>query len=141
MTDENFGWKWNENAEQSVLNTIDYVRHTVNIDISKIYILGFSSGGSLAWKIGMKFPYNFTGIVPLCCTIGPEKITPANFHQKFYLAHGELEFLLHESFSKIHNILKQNNSNVKYVIYDGVGHNLPEPKGEEIRRILEFLNQ
>jgi len=139
MTDENFGWSWGENAEQSILNSIDYVRQTVNIDISRIYILGFSSGGSLAWKIGLKYPHNFAGIVPLCSTIDSEKLSPTNYHQKFYLAHGELEESLHEPYSQINEMLKQSNVKSNYVVYDGVGHDLPELKGEEIRRIFEFL--
>jgi len=140
MTDENFGWTWGKDAEQSILNSIEYVRKTVNIDISKIYILGFSSGGSLAWNIGLKYPYNFAGIVPLCCTINSEKISSQNYGQKFYLAHGELEESLHEPYSKIDEVLYQHNVVSTYVVYDGIGHTLPEAKGKEIRKILEFLN-
>ena len=140
MLNDNFGWTWGENAEQSILNSIDYIRKTVNIDISRTYILGFSSGGSLAWNIGLKYPHNFAGIVPLCSTINPEKLSSQNKSQKFYLAHGELETSLHEPYSQIHRILKENNIKFNYSIYEGIGHNLPDPKDVEIGKLLKFLS-
>lgn len=141
MTEENFGWTWGENADQSILNSIDFIRKTVNINISQIYILGFSSGGSLAWNIGLKYPHNFAGIVPLCSTIDPNNLSPTNYYQKFYLAHGEIETSLHEPYSEIQQSFEQNNIKSSYIVYDGIGHNLPEPKQDEIRRILGFLKE
>ncbi len=62
MTEEGFGWRWGNNADRSVLISIDIVRKLVNIDPRRIYIAGFSSGGRLAYVLGLKYSNLFRGI-------------------------------------------------------------------------------
>ncbi len=77
MTEEEFGWRWGNNADRSVLISIDIVRKSVNVDPRRIYIAGFSSGGRLAYVLGLKYSNLFRGLAALGARFD-EKFLPKN---------------------------------------------------------------
>jgi len=64
-TQEGFGWAWGSNAERAVQISIDIVRKVVHVDPKRIYLTGFSLGGSLCYVLVLNHPQIFRGIAPL----------------------------------------------------------------------------
>jgi predicted esterase len=137
------GRSWGENAEQSVMISIDIVRKAVHVDPKRIYIAGFSSGGKTAYYLGLKYANLFHGFAALGApldknVIHKNKIFPNK--QKIYIAHGSLETQIAEKSTPVIDELKNHGAAVEYVQYQGIGHTLPEPKEDELGRILNYLD-
>lgn len=49
-----------------VLDVLDEIRRTYNVDPDRTYITGFSGGGRVACIVGFALPEYFGGVVPLC---------------------------------------------------------------------------
>lgn len=59
---------------------------------------------------------------------------------KVYISHGSLEKERSADARQIIEKLKGPGVSVKYIVYEGIGHDLPEPIHEELRKILLYLN-
>ena len=142
-TEEGIGWGWGENAERSVLIGIDVARKSVHIDSRKIYLAGFSSGGKLAYFLGLKYANVFHGIAALSAHFD-EELVPKNMVMmnkiKVYIGHGSLEQEIAEQSKMAAASLKKLGFEVNHVQYVGIGHSLPEPKEVELARILSYLH-
>ena len=141
--EEDFGWKWGDDAIRTIQLSMDIVQKKVNIDKRRIYIAGFSMGGELALKTGMQYPFIFKGIASLCSDIDSTRITNMLYkkNQNIYIAHGELENHILNDSTYSQEILSHFNSKLKHVIYKGIGHSLPKPINNEIKHILVFLDK
>lgn len=53
-------------AEESVFEAIDTARSQFSIATNKIFIAGFGGGASMAWRIGLRYPDYFAGVVNIC---------------------------------------------------------------------------
>jgi len=53
-----------QRAEMDVLNVADLMAKEYNVDPSRIYLMGNSSGGSAVWNIAAKYPERWTAISP-----------------------------------------------------------------------------
>ncbi|MBN2410690.1 dienelactone hydrolase family protein [candidate division KSB1 bacterium] len=137
------GRRWGENAERSVMISIDIVRKAAHVDPGRIYIAGFSSGGKTAYYLGLKCANLFHGFAALGAPLEKNvfhknKIFPNK--QKIYIAHGSLETQIAEKSTPVIDELKNHGAAVEYVQYQGIGHTLPEPKEHELGRILNYLD-
>jgi phospholipase/carboxylesterase len=61
------GFSWRDgdlgSAEQAVFDSIDMVQARFNIAPHRIFLAGFESGGSLAFRIGLRHPSTFAGVL------------------------------------------------------------------------------
>lgn len=77
-TKSHFTWPQNfegiSASEQRVFDCIEIAKNKCNIASEKIFIAGFGSGGTMAFRIGMMFPEVFAGILSFCGAF------PKNFH-------------------------------------------------------------
>jgi len=138
-----FGWNWGDNAERSVMICMDIVRKAVHVDPKRIYIVGFSSGGRLAYFLGLKYSNLYHGFAALGAPLDVKWLAENKIilnKQKIYIAHGSLEEGIAEKSMFIADELKKRGVKVKYVQYEGIGHTLPEPKERELGRILNYLD-
>jgi predicted esterase len=140
-TEEGIGW--GENAERSVLIVMDVVQKSVHIDSRKIYLAGFSSGGRLAYFLGLRYANLFHGIAALSSHFD-EELVPKNKVMmnkiRVYIGHGSLEQEIAEQSKMAAASLKELGFEVNHVQYVGIGHSLPEPKEVELARILSYLH-
>lgn len=107
---------------ESLKAFIDRVVSLYSIDTSRIYLCGLSMGGFGTWYTAMAYPELFAAIAP-CCGGGMAwnadvlKMPIWTFHGKEDTAVSPNQTL--EMIEKLKDI----NPNLKYTLYDGVGHN------------------
>lgn len=53
-------------AEQRIFDCISLAKSKCNIAPSQVYLAGFGTGGTMAFRIGMMFPGEFAGVISLC---------------------------------------------------------------------------
>ena len=141
-TKEGFGWAWGSNAERAVQISIDIVRKVVHVDPKRVYLTGFSLGGSLCYKLGLKYPHIFHGLAPLGAPFDKKFLSENRTLQnlRVYIGHGTLENNFSTSAQAAANMLQDLGAKVNLVPYEGIGHGLPEPKEKELIKILTFLD-
>ncbi len=53
-------------AEESVFEAIDVATSQFSVAPNRIFLAGFRGGASMAWRIGLRYPDLFAGVVNLC---------------------------------------------------------------------------
>ncbi len=53
-------------AEECVFEAIDAACNQFSIATQRIFIAGFGGGGSMAWRIGLRYPDVFAGAISIC---------------------------------------------------------------------------
>ncbi len=139
---DRLSYGWGENSERIVLASMDLVRKHVFIRPDKIFLTGFSQGGIIAYAVGFRHPGIFDAIAPLGApfdsTLLPKNIgTIAGM--RVYIGQGNQD----KNFQNVRaaaELLTRAGLKVHFQIYKGVGHGLPEPRRDELTRILQFFN-
>jgi phospholipase/carboxylesterase len=62
---------WDETLEEYVLGAIEKTRRSYHVHSERIYLTGFCEGATLAYRLGLKHPGKFGGIVSLNGTLPP----------------------------------------------------------------------
>lgn len=152
-TQEGYGWTWGISAQRAVQVSLDTVRKVVHIDPKRIYLTGFSLGGSLCYVLILNHPQIFHGIAPLGASFDTpfdEKLISENIKRsralgtfqklRVYIGHGTLENNFSTSAQAAANVFQELGAKVNLIPYEGIGHGLPEPKEKELVKILAFLD-
>jgi phospholipase/carboxylesterase len=148
-TEAGIGWGWSEASDVIVRECLDSARERVNIDAHRIYLVGFSGGGMEASFVGFRHALVFRGVGILGAA--PEtdllreseagiRTKTAGGDFRVYMGHGELEPGLGEKASEAATRLKSLGASVEYTVYPGIGHTLPKPMSQELRRVLLYLD-
>jgi poly(3-hydroxybutyrate) depolymerase len=61
---------WQGSQVDNILNVLEKLKREYNVDESRIYVTGFSDGGTGAFFFGMRAPTSFSAIMPLHGNIG-----------------------------------------------------------------------
>lgn len=74
-SDESKGVCWNENTTAPLKAAIDdYIAKNIeNIDLSRIYIGGYSMGGKMTLRMAIAYPEMFAAAFPICPAWSPDK--------------------------------------------------------------------
>lgn len=107
---------------ESIKKFIDKAIVDFSIDASRIYLCGLSMGGFGTWYTAMAYPDLFAAIAP-CCGGGMAWNADV-LKMPIWAFHGLADTVV----SARHTIemidkLKNSNPNLKYDLYEGVGHN------------------
>jgi len=139
---QGFGWTWGNSAERAVQISIDIVRKAVHVDPQRVYLTGFSLGGSLCYQLGLKYPHIFHGLAPLGAPFDKKFLSENRTLQnlRVYIGHGMLENNFSTDAQVAANRLQDLGAKVNLVPYEGIGHGLPEPKEKELAKILTFFD-
>lgn len=107
---------------ESIKKFIDEITHKFSVDATRVYLCGLSMGGFGTWYLAMAYPNLFAAIAP-CCG-GGMAWNAACLKMPIWTFHG-LEDPVVSPNQTIEMIerLKQSNPNLKYDLYEGVGHN------------------
>lgn len=108
---------------ESLLAFLDYICDALPIDKKRIYLTGFSMGGTGTWMLAMAAPERFAALVPvcgsgICWNAGILKDKP------IFMYHGDCDnsVSVNESVNMLREINKRG-GNAKLEICYGVGHN------------------
>lgn len=100
---------------------------TYPIDTERIYLTGLSMGGFGTWHWSERRPNAFAAIAPICGgampMLGfPERIKKIK-HVPVWAFHGDSDDVVPLSSSQeLVDVLRENNGNVRFTVYEGVGH-------------------
>ena len=111
---------WQVEVLKSMLDDLKK-RYRVNND--RIYLTGLSMGGYGTWNFSEKYPDEFAAIVPICGGGDSDEVWKLRY-MPVWCFHGDKDDAVPPSESqKMIDGLKKYNSNVRFTLYPGVGHN------------------
>lgn len=112
------GWK-SEDVRDLLVNDL-FVK--LRIDPDRVYLTGLSMGGAGTWSTAMNYPELFAAVIPICGW-GNEGGISRLRNMPIWCFHGDMDEVIPvERSTVLINALKAINSQVKYTIYQGVGH-------------------
>lgn len=139
--DKNIFFSWGNHTEEIVLSAIDMAGRHIHLNTKKIYLTGFSMGGSLSYQLGLKNPHIFNGIAPLCSHFR-ESLLPVDISvhrsMRIYIGYGEQDSYLSQA-KRANALFLKNGNPIQFEIYKNTGHDIPEPEIEVLIRIIQFL--
>lgn len=93
------------------------------VDRNRVYLTGFSMGGTGTWMLAMAYPEKFAAIAPICGT-GIYWNAGAVAHLPIFMYHGDCDNIVPvtESVKMLESVNKRG-GNAKLKICYGVGHN------------------
>jgi predicted peptidase len=107
---------------KALISLIEKTKTQYNVDDSRIYATGLSMGGYGTLAIAMERPDLFAGIIPICGSGDLKKIGRLE-HMPIWLFHGDADTVVPiENSTKIYDVLKPINNNIKITIYENVAH-------------------
>ena len=108
---------------ESLIAFLDYITETLPIDKKRIYLTGFSMGGTGTWMLAMAAPDKFAAIAPVCGS-GIYWNTEILRNIPILMYHGDCDDVvpINESVNMLKSIHK-NGGNAQLKICYGVGHN------------------
>lgn len=133
---------WNENSDFMVLSCMDRVAEKVNLNLDKIYVGGFFEGGTLAYKLGFKYPQIFKGIAAISAKL-PEYYKTENLEflksTKFFITAGELETEIKPDADRALELMIKNGILTQHIIYFNIKKGFPEPMQPELKKIVKYF--
>lgn len=114
------GGRWWESFELAAL--LDEIEANYKVDKDRIYVTGLSMGGYGTWALTAYQPKRFAAIAPICGG-GEPFMTRLYSHVPTWVFHGDEDNVvpLARSESMV-EALKSAGGNVKFTVYEGVGH-------------------
>ena len=107
---------------ESIKRFIDSVTEKYNVDKQRVYLCGLSMGGFGTWYTAMAYPDMFAAIVP-CCG-GGMAWNAGVLKMPIWAFHGKDDTVVSPNQTiEMINALENNNPELRYDLYDGVGHN------------------
>jgi phospholipase/carboxylesterase len=65
-----YGWQQTadhiQHAEQRVFESVELARQKLNVDLRRVFLAGFDSGGTMAMRLALSHPSRFAGVLSLC---------------------------------------------------------------------------
>jgi len=140
---EPISWGWGENAERIILTSIDLVKKQVLLNPKKVYMTGFSQGGTIAYMVGFKHPSIFAGVAPLAAKFGdgPLPAKPKGLARlRIYIGHGDRDTNFDDA-QQAAAALTRLGMRVKFRPYENIGHSLPQTMRQELANIIMFFQE
>ena len=108
---------------ESLIAFLDYICEELPIDKERIYLTGFSMGGTGTWMLAMADPDRFAAIAPICGS-GIYWYGCALKDIPIMMYHGDCDDIvpIQESISMLNSVNK-NGGNAQLEVLYGVGHN------------------
>lgn len=113
---------WSSDALNSLIDEVESLYH---VDKSRIYLTGYSMGGSGTWNMAMDYPERFAAVAPLCGRAAPPKLVKIA-HKPVWVFHGNKDDVVSFENSEVMvNCLKEMQADhVKFTVYEGAGHDV-----------------
>lgn len=112
--------RWWEPFELAAL--LDEIESQYKVDKKRIYVTGLSMGGFGTWALTAYQPERFAAIAPICGG-GEPFMTRLYSHVPTWVFHGDKDEIVPlERSERMVEGLKRAGGNVKFTVYEGVGH-------------------
>lgn len=66
-------------AEEVVFDAIEHAKRDFSIADNRIFLAGFGGGGSMAWRIALRYPQRFAGVISMCGNFPQEHHPLSNY--------------------------------------------------------------
>lgn len=137
-----FGWGNCADAEQRVLETVEYLARNYRIDTTRIVLLGYSQGGARAFCTGLKNGGVFAGLIAVaghCCPeVGSYLDAEEAQDMAIYMMIGENDRSV-DSNRAAARVMEEKGIRFELVVYPDLGHAFPPNADGEIRKALEWM--
>jgi predicted peptidase len=112
---------WNTRA---VMQLLDTIIESNRVDIDRIYLTGLSRGGSAAWELAVQYPDKFAAMAVVCGMTPVPYAGWINKNMPIWVFHGteDKSIPISESENMV-NKLEEMGYDVRFIKYEGVGHN------------------
>ncbi len=101
---------------------IDEIVATYAVDPARIYLTGNSMGGFGTWALAAAYPERFAAIAPICGGGDPAEVRTLKT-MPVWVFHGDADAVVDISWSEdMVKALQASGGNVRFTIYEGVGH-------------------
>ncbi|WP_420321940.1 alpha/beta hydrolase-fold protein [Flagellimonas sp.] len=102
---------------------LKHLKKTYKLDKNRMYVGGLSMGGMGTFELVKRNPKVFAAAFPICGGANPE-ISKKLKRPHWWVFHGSADQVVPEKYSsQMVNAMKSKGINVKYSVYEGVGHN------------------
>jgi hypothetical protein len=143
--DNNATW-WDKTGISNLLNQLKETKTNFNVDDNRIYLCGFSDGGSGTFFHSMILTEYFAGFIALNGhpTVGSHNSIYENFVPNLYNTNLKVVNTDIDELYPAHNItplidlLRKSNGNIQYTIYNNIGHTFEYAK-KEFPHMKSFL--
>jgi len=110
--------------EQDVFDMLADVKSKFKIDENRMYLTGLSMGGGGTLWLGLTHPDMWAAIAPVCPAppAGTDELAMNAFNFPVHLFVGDRDGLMTRS-DAWYEMFKENDVDVKYIIYPGIAHN------------------
>ncbi|MCK4663826.1 MAG: dienelactone hydrolase family protein [Bacteroidales bacterium] len=143
--DSSSAW-WDNTGIFNILYLIKETKKNYNINDNKVFMTGFSDGGSISFFFAMIHPTNFAGFIPLSGSpiTGSKESNIQNYlpnlsNRPLYVVNTDIDLLFPDNKIKpIIDLAKQAGGNISYKIYKGIGHNFSYAE-QEVPLIFNFM--
>lgn len=110
---------------QVIVETINFLEKNLRVDGDRVYITGFSYGGTCSWAVPQLFPERFAAAVPLSGRVAPNMEQSPEILKNLgvWCGVGEKDGAFFEACNKMADIYKKaNHPNFRFTIIKGGGH-------------------
>lgn len=113
----NVSWK-----KVNLIAFLDEVLENDSIDVQRLYVTGNSMGGYATWHLACDFHYMFAAVAPICGGGDVSKVSNMK-NLPTWVFHGKNDPIVpfQESANMVH-ALRKAGGDVKFTVYDEVGH-------------------
>jgi predicted peptidase len=117
---EKIGW-----PPKFVVQLTEYISNTLSVDWDRVYLTGYSLGGSGTWMTAIHDPGRFAAIAPLC--VGDVNEAERLKNMPIWAFHGGKDSVVPLDASQtMADAVKNCGGQVKLTVYPGVGHGISE---------------
>lgn len=109
---------------EELIQLVDHVVATLNIDKDRVYATGLSMGGYGTWRLVATYPDRFAAAVPICGGGDPEKMALALSRVPIWAFHGAKDGTVPVEMSqKMVDAVKRAGGDVRLTVYPNAQHN------------------
>jgi hypothetical protein len=120
---------WTEVGASAILGALDVVKRTYNVDENRVYLTGFSDGGSGTFYMALNHTTPFAAFAPLSglvlvAEMGGQEVCLPNLGNKFMcVVNGAKDELYPIDMVRVFNeAIEKANSGIRFVIDEDAGH-------------------
>lgn len=109
---------------QLVMDLVNRLITSENIDINRIYIVGLSMGGMGTFEAVYHYPHLFAAAIPICGGGDVVAYGKKGSMMPLWVFHGDADNVVEVKHSRqMVSTIREFSSSIKYTEYPGVGHN------------------
>ncbi len=109
-----------------IRNFVESICDKYQVDRSRIYLTGTSTGGTATWATAIQYPDLFAALVPVCgnrYSASYDENAKKIAHMPIWVFHGALDKTFEKEVSiKMMNALQKAGANARFTLYPDLGH-------------------